>query len=371
MAVLQELVESMVGSRQLEEEGGAGSSRNRQISDGSFIDGTNRNLTISATAASRQLRDGERAIHVIDSHTEGEPTRVVISGGPDLGKGPLRERLQRFRETADDFRRAVILEPRGSEALVGALLCEPDDPSCVAGVIYFNNAGYLGMCGHGTIGLAVTLYDMGRIGIGTHRLDTPVGVVEVKLLSANQVQIENVPSYRLRAKVAVEVETLGTVVGDIAWGGNWFFLVEKSPFPLVAQNIRALNDAAHQVRLALRAQGITGTDGAEIDHVEFFGPAQSADGHSRNFVYCPGGAFDRSPCGTGTSAKLACLAADGKLQPGASWVQESIIGSRFIGSYREDSAGRIIPTVSGCAYVCAESTLIQQPADPFRSGIEF
>jgi 4-hydroxyproline epimerase len=277
--------------------------------------------------------------------------------------------VQRFRETADDFRRAVILEPRGSESLVGALLCEPVDATCAAGVIYFNNAGYLGMCGHGTIGVAVTLAYLVRIGIGTHRLETPVGVVEVKLLSANEVAIENVPSYRYRSKVAVEVGTLGTVVGDIAWGGNWFFLVEKSPFSLTADNIRPLNDAAHEVRMALRHQQITGADGGEIDHVEFFGPAQSADGHSRNFVYCPGGAFDRSPCGTGTSAKLACLAADGKLKPGESWIQESIIGSRFTGSYREDSAGRIIPTVSGRAYVCAEATLIQQPDDPFRNGI--
>ena len=317
----------------------------------------------------RKLNDVSTGIRVVDSHTEGEPTRVVLSGGPDLGDGSLRERLQRFRETADDFRRAVILEPRGSEALVGALLCEPVDATCAAGVIYFNNAGYLGMCGHGTIGVAVTLAYLGRIGIGTHRLETPVGVVEVKLHSANEVAIENVPSYRSRAKVAVEVESLGTVVGDIAWGGNWFFLVEKSPFALTADNIRPLNDAAHKVRMALRQQQITGADGAEIDHVEFFGPAQSADGHSRNFVYCPGGAFDRSPCGTGTSAKLACLAADGKLKPGDSWIQESIIGSRFTGSYRNDSAGRIIPTVSGHAYVCAAATLVQQPDDPFRNGI--
>lgn len=331
MATLQELVEHMVGSGQLSE--------------------------------------ANSGIRVIDSHTEGEPTRVVLSGGPDLGGGSLRDRLQRFRDTADDFRRAVILEPRGSEALVGALLCEPVDSTCVAGVIYFNNAGYLGMCGHGTIGVAVTLAYLGRIGVGTHRLETPVGVVEVKLLSANEVSIENVPSYRYRSKVAVEVESLGTVVGDIAWGGNWFFLVEKSPFPLTADNIRPLNDAAHAVRMALRKQQITGADGGEIDHVEFFGPAQSSDGHSRNFVYCPGGAFDRSPCGTGTSAKLACLAADGKLKPGEPWIQESIIGSRFTGSYREDSGGRIIPTVSGHAYVCAEATLVQQPNDPFRTGI--
>jgi 4-hydroxyproline epimerase len=320
-------------------------------------------------AGSRQLNVVGPGVRLVDSHTEGEPTRVVWSGGPDLGKGSLHERLQRFRETADDFRRAVILEPRGSEALVGALLCEPVDATCAAGVIYFNNAGYLGMCGHGTIGVAVTLAYLGRIGIGTHRLETPVGVVEVKLLSANEVSFENVPSYRYRSKVAVEVASLGTVVGDIAWGGNWFFLVEKSPFELTARNIRPLNDASHEVRLALRHQQITGADGAEIDHVEFFGPAQSAGGHSRNFVYCPGGAFDRSPCGTGTSAKIACLAADGKLKPGDRWIQESIIGSTFTASYREDSEGRIIPTVSGRAYICAESTLVQQQDDPFRNGI--
>lgn len=310
-------------------------------------------------------------IRVVDSHTEGEPTRVVLAGGPELGRGPLAERVQRFRATADDFRRAVILEPRGSEALVGALLCEPDDPACAAGIIFFNNAGYLGMCGHGTIGVAATLAHLGRIGLGEHRFETPVGVVAVKLLSANEAAVENVPSYRLRAKVAVEVETLGTVVGDIAWGGNWFFLVEQAPCELTVGNIRRLNDAAHSIRLALRRQGITGADGAEIDHVEFFGPAHAADADSRNFVYCPGAAFDRSPCGTGTSAKLACLAADGKLAPGANWVQESIVGSRFTATYRVDAAERIIPTITGRAFICAETTLVRGADDPFRDGIVF
>jgi 4-hydroxyproline epimerase len=316
-----------------------------------------------------RLNQSGAGIRVVDSHTEGEPTRVVLSGGPDLGRGSLSERVKRFRATADDFRRAVILEPRGSEALVGALLCEPEDPTCAAGVIYFNNAGYLGMCGHGTIGVAVTLAYLGRIGTGKHRLETPVGIVDVDVLSANEATVENVPSYRYRSNVAVEVESMGTIVGDIAWGGNWFFLVEKPPCALTTDNIRLLNDAAHQVRLALRRWHITGADGAEIDHVEFFGAAQSADGDSRNFVYCPGGAFDRSPCGTGTSAKLACLAADGKLKPGDSWVQEGIIGSRFTASYREGTAGRILPAVSGRAYICAETTLVRQPEDPFRDGI--
>jgi 4-hydroxyproline epimerase len=308
-------------------------------------------------------------IRVIDSHTEGEPTRVVIGGGPDLGGGPLRDRVRRFRDTADASRRAVILEPRGSEAVVGALLCEPEDSSCAAGVIFFNNAGYLGMCGHGTIGVAVTLAHLGRIGLGTHRIETPVGTVEVKLLDPNRAAIENVPSFRHRAKVRLEVESLGTVVGDVAWGGNWFFLAEQSPAPLTVANVRQLTDAAERVRAELRRRGVTGRAGEEIDHVEFFGPPHSADAHSRNFVYCPGGAYDRSPCGTGTSAKLACLAADGKLQPGAAWVQESIIGSRFTASYRAAPEGQVIPTVTGRAYVCAETTLLQHPDDPFRHGI--
>ncbi|MEM7316084.1 MAG: proline racemase family protein [Planctomycetota bacterium] len=308
-------------------------------------------------------------IHFIDSHTEGEPTRVIVDGGPELGEGPINERLSRFRESADDFRRTVINEPRGWDAVVGALLCEPTDSTCAAGVIFFNNAGYLGMCGHGSIGVAATLHYLGRIGLGTHRLETPVGIVEVNLASANQVAIENVPSYRLQSDVDVHVDGMGTVRGDIAWGGNWFFLVGSSPAALEFANVKQLNHAAHQIRVALHDAGITGADGAEIDHVEFFGPPVSADAHSRNFVYCPGGAYDRSPCGTGTSAKLACLAADGKLKPGETWIQESIIGSRFSATYRLDDAGQVVPTITGQAFICGEGRLIQQPGDPFRRGI--
>ncbi|MBI1347949.1 hydroxyproline-2-epimerase [bacterium] len=306
---------------------------------------------------------------VIDSHTEGEPTRVVISGGPDLGTGPLSSRVQRFREAADDFRRTVILEPRGSDALVGALLVPPTDPSCVTGVIFFNNAAYLGMCGHGMIGVAVTLGYLSRITAGTHRIETPVGVVEVQLIEPNLVSIENVPSYRYRSQVSVNVESLGVVTGDIAWGGNWFFLVSESPFPLRFENIRQLNDASDLVRSALSKAGITGKDGAEIDHIEFFGPPSSPGAHSRNFVYCPGGAYDRSPCGTGTSAKLACLAADEKLSAGEPWIQESIIGSRFTGTYRRNAAGEIIPTITGRAFICSEAHLVRQSGDPFVAGI--
>ena len=305
----------------------------------------------------------------IDSHTEGEPTRVIIEGGPDLGNGSLQERLIRFKENHDDVRRTAINEPRGSEAVVGALLCEPADSTCATGVIFFNNTGYLGLCGHGAMGVAATLAYQSRVALGICRIETPVGVVEANLLTPNQVAIENVPSYRYRQKVSVNVPELGTIVGDIAWGGNWFFLVEESPVPLILENEKQLTTAARTIRSELERQQITGANDEEIDHIEFFGPAESPDAHSRNFVHCPGGAYDRSPCGTGTSAKLACLAADEKLKPGDFWIQESIIGSRFLATYRNSSENHIIPTITGNAYICAEGTLIQQPEDPFRNGI--
>jgi 4-hydroxyproline epimerase len=307
-------------------------------------------------------------IEFIDSHTEGEPTRVITSGIPDLGLGSTRDQLQQLKQQ-DWFRRCVILEPRGWEALVGAVLCPPQDPRCVTGVIFINNTGYLGMCGHGTIGLAVTLLHLGRIGLGKHLIETPVGVVEVDLLDRNTVAIENVASYRLHHRVTVDVDRLGAFVGDVAWGGNWFFLSEDAPCRLELGNLARLADTARRLRDALNAHGITGNDNSEIDHIEFFERSSTSGVDSRNYVYCPGGAYDRSPCGTGTSAKIACLAADGKLQPGETWVQESIIGSRFQASYTIGERGAIIPRVVGRAYVCSEGALIRQPDDPFEDGI--
>lgn len=308
-------------------------------------------------------------IRVVDSHTGGEPTRVVIEGGPDLGTGPLEERLRRFREAHDDFRRTVILEPRGSDSLVGALVVPPVDPASAAGVIFFNNTGTLGMCGHGTIGLAVTLAWLGRIGPGRHRIETPVGVVAVDLHDAHTASIDNVPSFRHRHGVRLDVEGLGPVTGDLAWGGNWFFLSGDAPCELVAANIPRLTAAAEAVKRELVRRGITGSEGGEIDHVEFFAAARDPGGDARNFVLCPGGAFDRSPCGTGTSAKLACLAAEGVLAPGETWVQESVIGSRFTARYRHGDSGTILPTITGQAWVCGEATLLRQAGDPFAEGI--
>jgi 4-hydroxyproline epimerase len=313
------------------------------------------------------LRQANR-VRVVDSHTAGEPTRVVISGGPELGIGPLAERLDRFRTEHDAFRSAIINEPRGSDALVGALLCAPVDETCVAGVIFFNNVAYLGMCGHGTIGVIATLAHLDRIRPGTHRLETPVGVVEAQLFESGEVEIANVPSYRHRAGVMVDVPGFGPIRGDVAWGGNWFFLVNDHGQQLTLDNLEALTDFTLRIRDALVRDGITGVDGHEIDHVELF-TASPVDGvDSRNFVLCPGKAYDRSPCGTGTSAKLACLFADGKLREGQVWRQESIVGSIFEGtvSIVED---KIHPHIRGAAFVTAESELILDPRDPFCMGI--
>jgi len=305
-------------------------------------------------------------LQVIDSHTGGEPTRVIVAGGPDLGTGPLAARRDRFRREFDHYRSAVVNEPRGSDVLVGALLVEPEDRSCAAGVIFFNNVGYLGMCGHGTIGLVVTLAHLNRIRPGEHRIETPVGVVIATLHENGAVTVVNVASWRARKAVSVNVPGHGAVTGDIAWGGNWFFLVERHGQELTLANIEALGSFCWLTRQAVNAQGYP-----EVDHVELTGPPAAVGANSRNFVQCPGKAYDRSPCGTGTSAKLACLAADGKLAEGAPWVQESIIGSTFTGSFRwlDRTAGKIAPSITGTASVNAECTQLLGERDPYCWGI--
>ena len=308
-----------------------------------------------------------KRVRVIDTHTGGEPTRVVIEGGPDLGSGTIAERLDRFRGDHDRFRRAVVNEPRGSDVMVGALLVPPEDTSATAGVIFFNNVGYLGMCGHGTIGVVAVLDYLKRISPGAHRIETSVGTVTATLLPGGEVSVENVASYRYRKAVAVEVEGLGLVRGDIAWGGNWFFLADGLADELRVEEVERWISATRRIREALEREGITGADGAEIDHIELFGRGL-AGGDSRNFVLCPGNAYDRSPCGTGTSAKLACLAADGKLSPGQIWRQESIVGSEFQARYRMEG-DLIRPSITGRAYVNAEASLLLDERDPFCWGI--
>jgi 4-hydroxyproline epimerase len=312
-----------------------------------------------------------KKIHIIDSHTGGEPTRLIVAGGPDLGSGPLADRLKRFQQDFDGIRKAVVCEPRGSDVIVGALLCEPHEADCVTGVIFFNNVSYLGMCGHGTIGFIKSLEYMGKISHGTHRIDTPVGVVEAQLHEDGKVTVHNVPSYRYREAVTVDVPNIGKVTGDIAWGGNWFFLVSEHGQTMDVSNVEQLTNFSWAVRQALTAQGITGEDGAEIDHVELFGAAVSSENHSRNFVLCPGKAYDRSPCGTGTSAKLACLASAGKLAANQIWRQESIIGSVFEARYQKhpSDARMILPSLTGTAFVNSEAQFILDENDPFCYGI--
>jgi 4-hydroxyproline epimerase len=315
-------------------------------------------------------------IRIIDSHTGGEPTRVVISGAPDLGKGDMAQRRARFAREHDAWRRAIVNEPRGNDVIVGALLCEPVDRASTCGVVFFNNVGVIGMCGHGTIGLMATLAFLGRIEPGEHRVETPVGPVTTTVHDDGTVTVANVPSYRHATNVSVDVPGHGVVHGDVAWGGNWFFLCNDHGQPLESRRVGELTAFSTNVRNALAAKNVTGRDGAEIDHVELMGPPADARNNARNFVLCPGGAYDRSPCGTGTSAKLACLAADGKLAPGEAWRQESVIGSLFTGRYSRPAqpipgvpANAVLPEIHGRAHVTLDATVIIDPADAFAWGL--
>ena len=304
-----------------------------------------------------------RRIQIIDSHTGGEPTRLIVGGGPELTGKTAAEKLADFRANHDHFRSAVVNEPRGSDVIVGALLLEPADPTCAAGVIFFNNVGYLGMCGHGTIGLVASLAHMGRVKPGNHRIETPVGTVSAELQADGNISINNVPSYRKAREVTVDVPGIGNVKGDVAWAGNWFFLTHNNGIPLELHAVDELTAYAWSVRQAVNTQGHP-----EVDHVELFGPPSSKDASSRNFVLCPGKAYDRSPCGTGTSAKIACMAEDQLLTEGEQWIQESIAGSRFTGRYNRVN-GEIICTITGTAFVNSESTFLLDEKDPFCWGM--
>jgi proline racemase len=307
------------------------------------------------------------SIDVVDSHTEGEPTRVVVEGWPQPAGATMAERRAFLLRHQDRLRQAVVCEPRGHDAIVGALLTASVEPGSSAGVVFFNNAGALGMCGHGLIGLVRTLEFLGRFAPGRLRIDTPVGSVGAELEADGAVTIENVAAFCHARDVGVDVPGLGRVTGDVAWGGNWFFLTELRELALELSNVAALTDVTARILAALRAKGITGRDGGEIDHVELFGPPRRGDADSRNFVLCPGLAYDRSPCGTGTSAKMAVLAARGRLAPGERWRQESITGSLFEG-WLEEKQGVLVPHIRGRAYVTGRSTLFFHASDPFREG---
>jgi 4-hydroxyproline epimerase len=311
---------------------------------------------------------GTETIDVVDSHTEGEPTRVVIAGWPQPRGATMAERRETMRREQEHLRRSVVLEPRGHDAVVGALLTPPVEPDSIAGVVFFNNVGYLGMCGHGLIGLARTLEFLGRATPGALRVDTPVGTVSAELHDDASVTITNVPARVHALDVAVDVPGLGRVVGDVAWGGNWFFLTHLEDEPIGLFRQARLSAVTLAIKDALASAGITGEGGAEIDHVELFGPPVRDDADSRNFVMCPGGAYDRSPCGTGTSAKLAVLHARGQLALGARWRQEAVTGGLFTGWLVEEG-GVLVPRIRGRAFVTGRATLLFDPRDPFRAGI--
>ena len=307
-------------------------------------------------------------LRVVDSHTGGEPTRIIVSGGPQLPGATLLERLEAFRSGYDYVRHALVNEPRGSVVIVGGLLCEASEHESDAGIIFFNNVGYLGMCVHGTIGLIVTLKHLGKIGPGEHRIDTPAGTVTATLHETGEVSVANVPSRRTLKQIGLPVPGYGNVRGDVAWAGNWFFVISEHQFELNMSNIEELTQFTWAVRQALIQAGVRGDDGKEIDHIELFGPSELPNIDSKNFVLCPGKQYDRSPCGTGTSAKLACLYADGKIAPGDVWRQESIVGSIFEGQVRVEN-GYVIPVVKGSAFITAEADFLFDPCDAFRYGI--
>jgi len=302
---------------------------------------------------------------VIDSHTGGEPTRLILEAPLELPKGALAAR-EFLAQSADWVRTASICEPRGSEVVVGGILVEPSDPSADFAVVFFNNVSYLGMCGHGTIGVVRSMAYLNKIEPGEYKFETPAGLVSARLNADLSVEVDNVEAHRYLHDIEVNVPEWGRVQGDVAYGGNWFFISQSHGLSIHLSAIRDLTVASVAIRSALQRSGITGRDGAEIDHVELVGPSSTAD--ARNFVLCPGLAYDRSPCGTGTSAKLACLAADAKLAPGEIWRQESIIGSVFEGWYQPGTEG-ILPTIKGTAYVTGEATLRFEPNDPYREGI--
>jgi len=310
-------------------------------------------------------------LRVIDSHTLGEPTRLVIDeawAGLPLGAGSVRQRRDVFRERCDHLRRALVADPRGVEALVGVVLVPPADPGCDLGAFYFNRVGYLDMCGHATLGLAVSLGHLGRITPGAFRLETPAGIVGVEWHGGTAATFQGVPPRRIHRDLAVTLDDGATVTGDVATSGLWFFISRDHGLPLEPAAIPRLREKAWAIRRALEAAGITGDAGETIDHVVLLGPAHEPGHDARNFVLCPDGAFDRSPCGTATSALVGCLHEDGRLAEGTVWRQESILGGLYEATIRR-VGGVLVPSVRGNAWVSAETMLQFAADDPYRTGL--
>ena len=310
---------------------------------------------------------GPTVIRVIDSHTEGEPTRVIVDGWPQPSGATMQERRDDLRKNYDHLRSAVVCEPRGYSAIVGALITPPVNPESLAGIVFFNNGTYLGMCGHGLIGVVRTMKHLGRLSTGTAQFDTPAGTVSAELNDDDSVTIQNIPARCHALDVAVDVPELGRVVGDVAYGGNWFYITHLD-LSLELSKVGELMRLTQAIQDAIDEQGVA--DGMPIDHIEVSGPATRNDADAKNFVLCSGGEYDRSPCGTGTSAVMAARHARGLLRFGQQWRQESITGSRFVGWLTNGPNGELVPHIRGSAFITGEATLHLDPADPFQFGID-
>ncbi|MEM8945285.1 MAG: proline racemase family protein [Planctomycetota bacterium] len=307
-------------------------------------------------------------MRVIDSHTGGEPTRVVVAGMPDIPGDTAAEKRTNLEKQADWIRTSLTLEPRGAPWMVGAAIFQPANPDSEATVVFFNNRGYLGMCGHGLIGVVATLAYLGRISVGEHHFETPAGDVMAQLHPDDSVSLANVPSYRYREGVEFDVPNFGTVQGDIAYGGNWFFLTHVETWQ--SWTTERLCEYASRILETLSTLKICGAEQAEIDHVEISGPPTDPNkAHSRNFVLCPGQQYDRSPCGTGTSAKVACLASAGELSPGEIYRQESVTGSIFNASFQMQGK-KLIPEIRGHANILADVKIVFEESDCRRYGLD-
>ena len=311
-------------------------------------------------------------LRVIDSHTIGEPTRVVLDeslvAGLDLGGGSVRDRRDQFRDRCDHVRSALVGDPRGTTAMVGVILVPPADPTCRFGAFYVNRVGYLDMCGHATIGLAVTLGARGIIEPGDFRLESPAGVVGVTWHGGGEAAFECVPPRRIAQNLALACDDGSQVTGDVATSGLWFYLCRDHGILVEPTAIPALTARAWSIRRALEARGISGDGGEVIDHVVLLGPPRDPGNDGRAFVLCPDGAFDRSPCGTGTSALVGCLFEDGILTAGRTWRQESVLGGVYEASIRRER-DILVPTVRGRAWLTAETTLHFAGDDPYRTGL--
>lgn len=334
----------------------------------------------------------ERIVHVVDSHTAGEPTRVVTGGLPNVPGATMADKRAFLRQHCDALRSGLVCEPRGHDAIVAAYLLPPCDPTAHAGVVFANDVGYLGMCGHGAIGVATTLLAMGMVapasadGDTEIRLDTPVGTVVAQVAVRDgrpgAVRLRNVPSFLHARDVEVPVEGIGRVTVDVAWGGNWFAILPEDELGVAVEPERlpALLERTMAVREALIRHDVFGFDPAtgapqEIDHVEVYRVLRHPDARvaTRTMTLCPGRAYDRSPCGTGTSAKIATLHARGEIAPGDVFVNQSVIGTEFrariLAVDRDGDRTLVTPEIEGQAWITGLQQLVFDPTDPLKSGL--